>query len=383
MFKKKKEKKSASPVIFKKKSITKRKSAGKKRSSGISLKKSPIARSRSKRKKTKKSNIGPTLLKLGVLLVIPMIVIGIFYEAGKAVNQIRRHEEVAGVSFQYGEVLGFEEIPVYPDSEFIFERNRDSDKVKQFLNSGKSAYRLPPHTTQSDALEYYKENMEPLGWTHVLSVPFADEEKRYGEYWVKDKIGIRIYSQINDVWFEKLTVDEATTGLRAVVEKEVERELLLSASDGTELLPDFPWALRVPNEYLVSYSSTKFVDLRSALFSKLGSKEKVTLQPIGALDGTPFDTYLEQYISEINKLDGEDKWEVKSSSYENYRDRTTLISEISNGTRTVKAYSMPNYRSNYLYVLVSFNEESKFLDFVLQNLNEKRSGYTQEDYDYD
>lgn len=80
----------------------------------------------------------------------------------------------------------------------------------------------------------------------------------YGDYWENPSkdLGLRIYERVNDIWYERLSISDAKQGLSRLAKQEIERELVLASSEGTDLLPDFPWTLKVPVEYVTSYYAT-------------------------------------------------------------------------------------------------------------------------------
>jgi len=184
----------------------------------------------------------------------------------------------------------------------IFEKNKDTNTVQNFLMDGKSAYRLPDKISRDNVHEYYTEELPNLGWENILSVPIGSEDKKYGEYWVKENQGLRIYVKENSVWYETITTMEASSGLEDDVKEEIERELLLASSETQDLLPDFPWVLPVPKEYIISYHSSELENFREVSFKKIGSNHIYSLTPVGYFGGNTFDSYLYTYI-DSKKID--------------------------------------------------------------------------------
>lgn len=388
-----------SPVIFKKKPPV---AAAKKRPKLRNLYALRRSKSKTEKKNSPSSRKNRKFISNGVrkaMLIaakgaFPLVSAFVIYFGAQAVIQIRSEgvQQVAGVSFTNGEVVGFEEIPAFPGSEFIFEEHMEQPQVKQFLTDGFSVYRLPPSTSDDETYEYYIEALGMLEWEHVLSVSLAEDDKKHGEYWVKGNQGLRIYSQLNDVWYQKLTTEEAKTGLSEQVKDEVDRELLLASTEGSPLLPDYAWALTVPKEYLVTYYDTKIDEERGLQIKKIGSKDSVVIEPIGDADGQAMDILLQQFIDSYNLSQIENyqtliaqentkdikppaNWEVVSSGYQSLYDRTTLISEISNGEELAKTYTVTNGRNKKVYTFTAFKSESQLLDFVLKNIKEKNSWY--------
>lgn len=350
-----------------------------------------------------------TITKVAAIMFIPLLVVYGAYLGVLNVIEIRQGKaaSVNGVIVAKERVTGFKEIPIYPGSEFVYKDFVDDESVKRFLSNGESVYRLPPNISFIDVSEYYRKILPSSGWEHVLSVERTSSEQMYGEYWIKsdNESALRIYSKLNDVWYQKLSVEEARTGLAEQVRLENERELIVSSTEGSEFLPHFPWHLKIPNDYLVRYFDTHFENNQGAELNKIGKSEKVFLVPIGRAGTLPPDVMLREFIEEANKneryliekptgtenRDSDDTeatdtsiqdWEVVSSSYTQVEGRSILLAEISAPGKGGTAYVFENYRSGYVFVLTSFSTDNQMVEYMLKNLTDKKSGYTKEDFDF-
>ena len=173
---------------------------------------------------------------------------------------------------QFPDIEGFSEIPTYPGSTFIYENDLDNPTVKSFLSKGRSVYRTPVKTTDLEVFQFYSDNLPPTdSWELVNDVPRAAEDMLHGQYWINDDFGVRIYTVNNDIWYEKVTIDEANSGLADRVKSVTEREIILAPDDTYPTLPDFTWNLPIPSSYLADYDSTEFGDYRGITFRKIGS----------------------------------------------------------------------------------------------------------------
>jgi hypothetical protein len=244
--------------------------------------------------------------------------------------------------------------------------------VANFLSSGNSAYRLPASVSVDDVFEFYKEELVKEGWVFVLSVEVGSEEMKSGEYWVKDGQGLRIYSKFNDVWYELISESDAMTGLRAKVIREVERDLLLRDENFQDLLPDYPWSLDVPKEYIISYAVSSFENMRSVQFQKIGTEERIIVTPIGKIGSDVIDNFLRSYIETLN-MDDEGEWGITNTviTYTNYGQG--LRGSISNGDDTRTVLLIPNTYDNVVYVIDSNTANDPFFDYVLSNLKPQGS----------
>lgn len=297
--------------------------------------------------------------------VLPIILLSLLYASALFVIKMRN----GGNENEYEEkyVIGIEGVPSYPDSVFIFENNFNEPSVANFISSGNSAYRLPQGISITDAYEYYTETLPSKGWTFVLSVDTGSEEMKDGEYWIKDGDGLRIYSKFNDIWYELITPEQANTGLRERVEREIERDLLLANQELQDLLPDLAWVIKIPKEYIISYKASSFKNLRLIEFKKLGTEEKTTLTPVGDLGTKVLDNFLRDYIEIINE-NTQREWGISNTilTYTNYG--SALKGSINSDGEFHDVAVMPNTFDNIVYVLDSNKVGDPFFEYLFSNL---------------
>jgi hypothetical protein len=312
-----------------------------------------------RRRKSKKFN--PSFLFF--YFILPLILISLLYASTLFVIRMRGGSEESDVEKEY--VIGLDDIPTYPGSQFIFTNNIKEMSVANFIGTGNSAYRLPMNSSVTDAYTYYNTILPELGWEYVLSVEIASEEMKHGEYWVKGNTGLRIYSKFNDVWYETITKDQAITGLRERVEKEIERDLLLASQEYQELLPDFPWIIKVPKEYIISYRASGYESLRIVEFRKIGSSETIRVTPINKI-GLVLDNYLREYIEDISTE--EDTWTIINTVLSSTTYAGALRGTISNNLQTNNVAVVQNTYNGIVYVIDSNTLDDPFFDYVLSNL---------------
>jgi len=318
------------------------------------------------RRKEKKN-----LSKIFFYTFLVLIFVTLVYVSILSVIRLRDGTTDENVSVEY--VVGLDGVPSYPGSEFIFKNNIKEISVANFIASGNSAYRLPLRATIEEAYKYYQETLPELGWEYVLSVEVGSEEMKEGEYWVKGTNGLRIYSKFNDLWYETLTQEEAITGLRARVVEETERELLLVGEDFQELLPDFPWILRVPKEYIISYSTSSYKDFRTVQFRKIGSSDIISVVPIGAV-GDLLDNYLQKYCDLLNTTEeGEEEkkqgnWTITNTILATTSYGSALRGSITNGKEDHDIAVVSNSYDGVVYVIDANTPNDPFLDYIFENM---------------
>lgn len=263
-------------------------------------------------------------------------------------------------------VLGLEEIPSLEGSTFLFANNLDSPIVKEYLSGGNSVYTLPKDKSIKDVEDYYLKKLKKLGWEYIDTVPIGAPDKKYGQYWVKDGKGLRIYSKYNDIWYETISEDDARTALSRLVQEEIEREMLMASSDKQSLLPDFPWVIEIPKEYLIKYSPTQLKELRAVTFQKIGSNESVEIYPMGKWKEKELDAYLYDYCT--LKTTDELKYGVLNSVPISFRETLGLKSTIQIGSENGIAYTVVNSYNSVIYVISSSDPSSPLLKYIIENI---------------
>ena len=286
---------------------------------------------------------------------------------------------------------------MYPRSSYIFEETDDST-VSQFLTTGRSIYRLNRGEKIDTVFEYYVEALTESKWAFVQSVPRTSHEMMYGDYYFNEELGygVRIYDRVNDIWYEKLTKNEAETGMADYVSKKYERDLILSSDEGTSLLPDFPWDLTVPREYLVKYFPTDEEDLRGVTFTEIATGKETILEPITELTGEADDVYAEVYIdtlniraaggseSEVTADETQDQslrsWQLINTAYVEINGVHLLEATVSYKTKTSRMYILHNTKVNYAYGVNVVDDDTSFLSFLLLNMTERKADYTGDEF---
>lgn len=352
-----------------------------------------------------------------ILMILPVTVAYLGFIGIKQVIAIRaaKTESINGVTVAKERVVGFKEIPIFPDSHFIYEGHLDNESVKKFLSNGESVYRLPPDVTFQDVAMYYEVVLPASGWDHIMSVPRTSTEMMFGEYWMREdgESALRIYNKLNDVWYQKISLEEAKSGLAEQVRLEHERDLIISTSDGNEFLPQFPWDMKVPTDYLIRYYDSNIDKVQAVELRRLGKDEKIYFEPLGQIGSAPPDVMMQQFIERVNsdasgryaveiekganqdnsdtQQDSKSKddsqaaqieWEIVSSVYKDIEGRRLLEVQIAAPGRGGTAYLFENYRTGNIFILTSFTTDNQMVLYMIKNLQDKKSGYTKEDFDF-
>jgi len=295
-------------------------------------------------------------------LVCLLLVVGYFSVI--FINNLRNQEKEQAVTY----VIGLENIPAYPDSTFIFQNSLDQDSVKNFLSNGDSAYRLPNNTNIDDTFEYYNEKLPALGWQFVQMVSMEAPDKEYGQYWTKANIGLRIYSKFRDVWYETITIPEAQSGLAERVKQSTDMEILLTDDESQDLLPDFPWILKVPKEYIISYKASAYDStLQQVSITKIGTEEQLNLVPMDKAGTRALDYALNDYVKLLNSTSDE-RWGVINTYVISTNLGTAIRGIIGSNTEDREVAVITDSYNDIVYVLDSNVTKNPFFDYILENI---------------
>lgn len=326
------------------------------------------------RRKNKFSRKGKTkthlknFIKILFYILIPVLIVGILYLAITFITNIRKGKTPDVIT---EDVIGLNEIPAYPGSYFMFKDDMENTSVTTFVSSGNSAYKIPSGVGIEDIYNFYKNELPKRGWESVISVPVASESMKSGEYWVKENTGLRIYTKFNDVWYESITKQDAQTGLASRVEKEIERELLLAENEAQDLLPDFPWILKVPREYVITYTTAPYENMRILQMKKMGTNEITSLTPIDKYNGGGLDYYLDKYIEYKNSDDEKCGIKRTTVTYTGYS--SAIRGEISCNDGSHEVAVIVNSTKGVVYVLDSNSIGDLCFEETLQNLTPQDS----------
>lgn len=317
-------------------------------------------------KRLRGNNYVAKLLQFIVVILIIPLFISVIYLTYNYVTSLRKSINSDTVSTGVN-VIGFDSIPEYPKSKYIFKDSLDNDDVKKFLSSGQAVYRLDPKVTFDDVIEYYNIELPKNGWEHILTVPLESEEQKYGEYWIKGDLGVRIYSKLNDIWYQTISVSDARTGLEAQVKKEVELQLLLTENNNEDLRPDFPWVLSYSSDYLATYSSTDIGELQAVKFQRIGSNNNVRIMPLGYMGAYTYDRFLENALKDINTNE-KTSWSIINTVVTAVAGQEAIAGKITNKGVITDTYVVGNPRNSVVYLFISSEESDPFLKFIVERI---------------
>jgi len=314
---------------------------------------------RKRKRKTFKERF--TIKKIVMWILILILVIAIIYGITKLVN---RHKEEEIEETQY--VLGLDEIPIYPDSTFLYTNDLDNQSVKDMLAEGQSAYEINDDSTFKNVKEFYANELISRGWNLVLDIEIGAEDKRYGQYWTIEDKGLRIYSKYNDIWYEYITVKEAQNGLSNRVSDEIEIDMLLAGSDYQDLLPDYPWQIKIPKDYLISYETSEFEDLRAVNFQRITTGSSITIYPVGYWGAKALDYQLEDYIDILSQ--DTEEWSIINTTVTSWNGNSSLTGTIESSIEERKILMLKNDRNKVTYILSVEDSSDPLYDYIIENL---------------
>ena len=154
-------------------------------------------------------------------------------------------------SYSFVKHLEEYQIPVYDGASFVFENvtwlpPKYKEEVEHFLENN-SVYLLPPGKEAKDAFDFYKKELPKHRWQFVMEKPLTESYLVSGLYFVKENIGLRIYTLTGkDIWYEILPKEYAQSGLKnrqLIVE---EQEFWVKISAGMQLPSSTGWDFKIP-----------------------------------------------------------------------------------------------------------------------------------------
>jgi hypothetical protein len=314
-----------------------------------------------RKRKIKRAKERFSFRKLSMWFLILLIIIGITYGISKILRK-----DVKELVQETDTVLGLEDIPTYPESSFLYTNDISNQSVKDMLAEGKSAYVINDRSNFKDVKNYYANELNSKGWSLVLDVDIGAEDKRYGQYWVKDDKGLRIYSKFNDIWYEYITPQEAENGLSNRVSEEIEIDMLLAGSDYQQLLPDYPWEIKIPKDYLIRYEVSEFEELRAVSFQRISTGQYITIYPVGYWGAKVLDYQLEDYVDILSK--GTEDWNIYNTTVSSFRGNPSLSGTLVSSGREIEILMLKNDRNKVTYVLSTEDSSDPLYKYIIENI---------------
>jgi hypothetical protein len=314
-----------------------------------------------RRRKTKALKEKFPIRKVLMWFVITTVIIAVIFGISTVLG--RKDEEIVE---ENDSVIGLNEIPTYPNSTFLYSNEQTNQSVKDMLSEGKSAYKINDNSSFTNVKQFYANELNSRGWSLVLDVEIGAEDKRYGQYWIKEDKGLRIYSKYNDIWYETITKEEAENGLSNRVSEEIEIDMLLAGSDQQDLLPDYPWEIKIPKDYLISYEVSEFEELRAVKFQRINTGQFITLYPIGYWGAKALDFQVEDYTKILSQ--GSTDWNIINTTLISWRGNRSLTGTIGSSDEQKELIVLKNDRNKVAYILSTQDSSDPLYDYIIENI---------------
>ena len=319
-----------------------------------------------KMKKIKRRNFFLNIIFLSIVL---SIVIFVGYTTVNFITSIRGGTSSEDLVYHNTYVEGIPLVPVYPKSEFVYEDRKGEEVVLKMLNQGISVYRLPRNTKSSDIYEYYEEVLPKNDWEFLFTIVTSTENQLFGQYWQKEEKGLRIYVEGNDLWYETITKTEANSALAERRSQEIQRKRILETSSEQTLLPDYPWALSIPREYLTRYSSTDIGELQAVEIFEIGGTTKFLIYPIGKSGEGSYDNLLDKFLKKQTE-ELEEKWEVINTIVDFKKDREVLNARVLIDNEEGQGIVLMNINTHIIYAIIANKRDHPFFEQIVREIQE-------------
>lgn len=374
--KKDKEKKKVNPqtngkVLFKKKyncPKIKERQKLKTLNKGMVLKPKKKKKKNPRFEKVKKDRMRNKITNAAFIILIIFSIFLIAYLTVNFITNIRGGTTVEDINYQSTYVEGFSSIPIFPRSEFVYQHRMEDEIVQKMLSKGISVYRYPPRTQSEEIYEYYREQLPEYGWEKLETVIVSTDESLFGQYWAKAEKGLRIYVENNDIWYETISRKEAETSLAERREEELKRKRILEASSDQRLLPDYPWYLEIPSEYLIVYTDSEIKDLRTTKIYTLAEDSEYFIKPLGKAGDRTFDEYLEQLEKDYQEQELE--WEVIDRKKSTFRGREIYSFNLEIEEEEGEGIFINNHLNDHTYAILTNTKDDEFFKYIIENITE-------------
>ncbi len=317
------------------------------------------------KKQKRKSNI----LNIAFLFLLIVVFSTLGYITINFIISIRGGTSVHDIDLEEKYVQGIASIPRYPKSEFVYKDLKDQEAVLKMLNQGISVYKLPRGTKSTEVYRYYEENLPHYEWEYLFTVPTSTQTELFGQYWLKGEKGLRIYVENNDVWYELILKTEASIALKERREQEIQRKRILEASSEQTLLPDYPWVLTIPKEYLTRYFSTDVGELQAVEIFEIGGTTKFLIYPLGSSGDETYDKLLHDFVTKQSE-ETEESWEIINTYVDYKKDREVLIAKMLIESNEGEGIVLMNLRNFVAYAIVSNEVGHPMFEQIINEIHE-------------
>ncbi len=320
-------------------------------------------------KKIKQIKRRNTILALFFCAFLLSLALFTAYSIINFITGIRGGTSIDDIIYEQSYVKEISSVPVYPGSEFAYMNREDEEIVLRMLNQGLSVYKLPRRTKTSDVYEYYEEKLPLYEWELLSMIPMSTEEKLLGQYWLKDEKGLRIHVENNDVWYELLTKTEAQNALKERRYAEIQRKRILETSSEQSLLPDYPWILQIPREYLTHYSSTDIGELQSVEIYEIGGDARFIIYPIGKSNSDSYDQMLQDFLEKQSEELDQD-WSIINIRQDYKKEREVLSAKLIVNGEKGEGIVLMNQRNFIVYTIISNKLDDPFFEEIINEIHE-------------
>ncbi len=223
------------------------------------------------------------------------------------------------------------QIPVYDGAWFVFEDisfldKKSQEEVSKFLQRN-SVYIIPAGHTFDDVKNFYKRTLSKYRWQFILERPNDDGYLVSGIYFVKENLGLRIYTLTGkDIWYEIIPKEYAESGLKNREIKVFTQEFLVDVASGKNLPPESGFNnLKIPSDYSVQIQQNFITNLNITSVFDEQKQLVVEIIPYKLTEKTEKETVKEltkEYIStkypQIDSIEITEQ-EVASRTYKAYK----------------------------------------------------------------
>lgn len=350
--------------------------------------------------------------KLVWLVLFILIIVGLGYAVIRSVLHMkssRNGNESLITEESIGDVVGVPGVPVFPGSTFMFHNHIDDELVQSFLQKGRSAYVLPTDAEWTDVVAFYEEKLPSLGWKYVFTIDLADEDRLDGEYWVFEvstddsfavmnkgtdggtfgetevtaetsvdrsaSYGLRMYRKVSSVWYERISYEDALTGLSSEVVQDQEIDLILTMGSTKALSDSFPWQLDYPEMWTVEIRASQLNEIQLADFFGGDLSGDIVLEPIAFETGKSLEDVGLGFLAEVNGRRTDDTQLSVSSSSDiqiaGLAAKQFDLDQARVDQKSVRGYMalVSHPENGIVYAITAFAGDQVYFQYVIEHLS--------------
>lgn len=304
-----------------------------------------------------------------IMWIFPYIAIGVgIGVVGILVNHYIRFKYTPVVPQKKVEfVIGINvDVPIYPGSIFAFDDKMTDPVVQEMFADSMSCYVLPDNQTFEEIKEEYSEILLQYGWSMIGEAGYNSDDKENGLYFINadNSIGLRIYTVSNDVWYEKISVEEAKSMLKYRRELKAKIKNMIQSLQGDTVPEKYGIDLRY--SFIYEIKNVAVADMYYGGFSLESSDERITVAPFRWKSNIKLEEAIPLYLSEFMAGKSE-TYTISETHTETLNSIDFTISTVMIGEKSFYVASFLHTGRNIIYIVSGLECGNVLFRYVIES----------------